>query len=82
MSITGSGRTGYIAASVPPRLSVKRRGKSMWVFASGRKGIGHRVFVPFLVVALYVIGCGGGTGSEDNTADIFKLWLGRKAALS
>jgi hypothetical protein len=60
--------TGYIAASVPPRLSVKRRGKSMGVFASGRKGIGLRVFIPILVVALYMIGCGGGTGSEDTTA--------------
>jgi len=42
----------------------------MGVFASGRKGIGLRVCIPVLVVALYMIGCGGGTGSEDNTADI------------
>lgn len=40
----------------------------MGVFASNGKGIGHRGFIQVLLITLYMIGCGGGTGSEDNTA--------------
>lgn len=40
----------------------------MGVFASGRGGIGHRGFITALLIALYLIGCGGGTGSENDTA--------------
>jgi len=46
---------GYTVASGLPRLSVKRRGKSMGVFASGREGTGHCGFIPVLLIALYMI---------------------------
>ena len=45
----------------------------MGIFASGRSGTGHRIIISVLIVASYVIGCGGGTGSENFTASIMKL---------
>lgn len=40
----------------------------MGIFTSGRIKTGHCGLIPVLLIALYMIGCGGGTGSENNTA--------------
>ena len=55
-------------ASGLPRLSDKRRGMSMGTFTSVSSGTGRPGFFLILMFSVYMLGCGGGTGSENDPA--------------
>ncbi|MEW6144393.1 MAG: hypothetical protein AB1598_05180 [Thermodesulfobacteriota bacterium] len=40
----------------------------MGVFTDGGPGTGRRGFLAVMIVAVYMLGCGGGTGSENDSA--------------
>jgi hypothetical protein len=55
-------------ASGLPRLSDKRRGLSMGIFTSVSSGTGRPGFFLILMFSVYMLGCEGGTGSENDPA--------------